>query len=59
MLVIARKAGESFRIGEEIFVTVLARRGSEVRLGIVAPPSVPVVRDDAKERVERQSGGAG
>lgn len=47
MLVISRKEGETVQIGEAT-VTVIGRRGSEVRLGIVAPPDVPVVRDDAR-----------
>lgn len=42
LLVFSRKLRESFRVGEST-ITVL-RTGSTVRLGIEAPPHVPVVR---------------
>ncbi len=46
MLVVSRKTGERLLIGNEIVVTVLARRGSRIRLGIEAPPNVGVCREE-------------
>jgi carbon storage regulator len=46
MLVLTRRAGESVRIGDEVTVTVLDVRGDVVRVGIQAPRSVPVHRDE-------------
>lgn len=46
MLVLTRKAGESVRIGDDVTVTVLDIRGDVVRIGIQAPRSVPVHRDE-------------
>lgn len=46
-LVITRKIGESFDIGNDITVTVLSGSGSNVRLNIEAPKHVNIVRDNA------------
>lgn len=46
MLVLTRRTGESVRIGDEITITVLDVRGEAVRVGIQAPRSVPVHRDE-------------
>jgi len=48
MLVLCRKAGENLVIGDEIVVSVLAIRGGRIRLGIDAPPSVHVRREELK-----------
>ncbi len=44
MLVLTRRPGQSVVLGRDIVVTVLASRGAGVRLGIEAPPGVPVRR---------------
>lgn len=44
MLVLTRGPGQSVVLGRDIVVTVLAARGASVRLGIEAPPGVPVRR---------------
>jgi carbon storage regulator len=46
MLVLTRKAGESVIIGNGIRVTVLATHGQRVRLGIVAPEGVAILREE-------------
>jgi carbon storage regulator len=46
MLVLARKAGESIIIGQEISVTVLEVKGEQVRLGITAPRELAVHREE-------------
>jgi carbon storage regulator len=51
MLVLSRKQGEGIRIGNEIEVTVLEVRGGRVKLGLRAPRSVPVHRDEVHERI--------
>ena len=48
MLIMKRRAGESFVIGEEIEIEVLEVAGSRVKLGIVAPDSVAIVRKEAR-----------
>lgn len=46
MLVLTRRANQSIMIGHEIVVTVLEVRGDQVRLGINAPRSVDVHREE-------------
>jgi carbon storage regulator len=48
MLVLARRPGQAVQIGDEVTVTVLSVQGhgerAVVRLGIEAPPGLPVAR---------------
>jgi len=48
VLVMKRRAGESFTIGDEIEIEVLEVAGSRVKLGVVAPDSVAIVRKEAR-----------
>lgn len=57
MLVLTRHANQSIMIGEDVIITVLEIRGDQVRLGISAPRSIDVHREEifvalqeAKER---------
>jgi len=58
MLILTRRVGESVRIGEEVSVTVLGVKGTQVRVGIGAPKSIAVHREEVFERIaeERESG---
>lgn len=51
MLVLTRKQGQSILIGERIRVKVLGVHGQQVRLGIDAPDTVAVVRDELHRAV--------
>ena len=46
MLVLTRKQGERIQIGEDITITVVRTKGKSVRLGIVAPSHIPVLRGE-------------
>ena len=46
MLVLNRKVGERIVIGDEVVLTVVAVHGQQVRIGIDAPASVPVWREE-------------
>ena len=46
MLIITRKPGEKIMLGDDIVVEVIAVSGSSVRIGIAAPRSVPVFREE-------------
>jgi carbon storage regulator len=54
MLILTRRAGETLRIGSDITVTVLGVKGSQIRIGIDAPKSVPVHRGELYERICRE-----
>ena len=63
MLVLSRKCGERIVIPDQnITLTVLEIRGDRIRLGITAPPDVPVHRQEVWERLrpaEEPPSGAG
>ncbi|MCX7730462.1 MAG: carbon storage regulator CsrA [Candidatus Caldatribacterium sp.] len=46
MLVITRRINESIRIGDSIEVRVVAIERGKVRLGVLAPPDVPIYREE-------------
>ncbi|MGZ4437601.1 MAG: carbon storage regulator CsrA [Nocardioides sp.] len=52
MLVLSRRVGESIVIGDDIVVSVLEVRGDVVRLGVDAPRSVQVRRQELVVQVE-------
>jgi carbon storage regulator len=51
MLVLQRSVGESIMIGDEVRVQVIAVKGKEVRIGIVAPKEVAIFRDELYGRL--------
>ena len=57
MLVLTRRVGEEIVVDKQIRVIVLDVRGDRIRLGIAAPASVRVDRQEVHERrwVERNS----
>ena len=60
MLVLSRHRNESIVInGGEIVITVVDIRGDKVRLGITAPPEIPVHRLEVQEDIDRQEREAG
>jgi carbon storage regulator len=55
MLVLSRKVNEQIIIGDDIIVTVVAIRGTHVRIGIEAPPNVSVHRREVYEMMMREA----
>ena len=52
MLILTRRVGESVVIGEDVVVTVLGVKGNQVRVGINAPKTVAVHREEIFERIK-------
>ena len=52
MLILTRRVGESVVIGEDVTVTVLGVKGNQVRIGINAPKTVAVHREEIFERIK-------
>lgn len=53
MLILTRKVGESLLIGDDVSITVLSVRGSQVKIGINAPKDVSVHREEIYERIKQ------
>lgn len=58
MLVLSRRAGESVVIGDDVVVTVLEVRGDVVRVGIDAPRSVQVHRQEVYRELQAANAAA-
>ena len=54
MLVLSRQRDETIMIGDDIEITIVDIRGEKVRLGINAPPHVPVHRKEVYEAIKRE-----
>jgi carbon storage regulator len=54
-LALTRKKGESIVIGDNVEVVVLSVHGEQVKLGIVAPKSVPVHRKEIYEQIQMEN----
>jgi carbon storage regulator len=55
VLVLTRRIKESITIGNDVEVTVLEIRGSQVRLGIKAPSDMPVNRTEIYELILQEN----
>ena len=54
MLILTRRVGESLMIGDEVTVTVLGVKGSQVRIGVKAPKKVSVHREEIFRRIQAE-----
>jgi carbon storage regulator len=59
MLVLSRKPEQSLNLGDDITITVLGIDGDRVKLGIVAPQSVTVLRQEVYQQVRSANQAAG
>jgi carbon storage regulator len=55
MLALTRKRGESIMIGDNVEVVVLGVQNDQVKLGIIAPKSVPVHRKEIFEQIKAEN----
>ena len=55
MLILTRKAGESIRIGDDIVIKVVEVDSRHVKIGIDAPRSVAVNRQEIYERIQKEN----
>ncbi|WP_020413333.1 carbon storage regulator CsrA [Microbulbifer variabilis] len=54
MLILKRRTGENLRIGANVSVTVLEVKGNQVKIGISAPKSLPIHREEIYMRIKRE-----
>lgn len=55
MLVLSRQLDESIMIGDDIVITLVDIRGDKIRLGIAAPPNIPIHRQEVYEAIQREN----
>jgi carbon storage regulator len=55
MLILSRKTGESIVIDGRIHVKIVRIEGDVVKVGIEAPPSVPVHRKEVYDEIQRNN----
>lgn len=51
MLVITRKLGERFFIGNDICVQIVSCQGNQIRIGIEAPKSCLILREEVRDKI--------
>lgn len=54
MLILTRRIGETVMIGDDVTVTVLRVKGNQVRLGMNAPKTVSVQREEIFNRIKHE-----
>lgn len=54
MLILTRKIGESVCIGDDVTVLVMGVDRNQIRLGITAPRSLPVHREEVFLRIKAE-----
>ncbi len=55
MLVLARKKDEGIQIGDNIVVRIMDISGGQVRIGIQAPKSVRIIREEIVQAVREEN----
>lgn len=55
MLVLTRKRDESIIIGDDIKITIVDVRGDQVKVGIDAPRSIPVHREEVYKEIQAEN----
>jgi len=54
MLILSRKLGETLFIGDDVQVVILGISGNQIRLGIKAPPELPVHREEVWRKIQAE-----
>jgi carbon storage regulator len=59
MLILTRRVGETLMVGDEVSITVLGVKGNQVRLGVDAPKTIAVHREEIYARIQQEKNGGG
>jgi len=55
MLILSRRVNEKIVIGDDIVISVVEVRGDQVKLGIEAPQSVKVFRQEVYDAIQEEN----
>jgi carbon storage regulator len=55
MLILSRKKDEKIRIDQNITITVIEVHGDQVKLGVEAPKSVKVFRQEVFDAIQKEN----
>ena len=55
MLILTRKLGEKITIGDDITITLVEIKGTQVKLGIEAPKHIEIHRQEVYERIRQEN----
>ena len=55
MLILTRKSGESITIGDDVKITVVGVKGKQVRVGIDAPRSYMIHREEVYLSIQEEN----
>jgi len=53
MLILTRRIGESLYIRDDVQITVFGVKRNQVRIGIKAPKTTPIHREEIYEKIKR------
>lgn len=59
MLILTRKSGQSFHVGDEVTITITEIVGDKVKIGIDAPQTMRVLRGELERTMESNRQAAG
>ena len=57
MLILTRRIGEKLVIDENVIITMMGVKGSQIRIGIEAPRDVQVHREEIYQRILKEREG--
>jgi carbon storage regulator len=55
LLILTRKVGEAVAIGDDIQVSIVEIKGTQVKLGIQAPKSIEVHREEIYQKIQEEN----
>lgn len=55
MLILSRKIDQKIRIGDDIILTIIELKGDQVKIGVEAPKSVKVFRQEVFEAIQSEN----
>ncbi len=55
MLILTRKVGEAVAIGDDIQISIVEIKGTQVKLGIQAPKNIEVHREEIYQKIQEEN----